>query len=93
LEFEYFTISTGIAIILIGILGLLNIPTFYKGSWVRFATYVIFGAASCLLSLIAFKEEENTAVSFGRTAWPLIVIAIFLFISKYILRATGSGLY
>ena len=63
-----------------GILGLVNVRSYTTGSWVRFATHVICGAASCLLCLLATRSDGVPAYNLSQTAWPVPIVAIFLFI-------------
>lgn len=71
-------------IIIMGILGLLNVRVYTKGSWLRFATHAIVGITSCLLCLLALGEGDR-AVSLSMTAWPLPMVALFVLIGKFLL--------
>jgi hypothetical protein len=63
-----------------GILGLVNVRVYTKGSWLRFATHIVFGVALCLLSILATANDGDGAVVLAETAWPLPIVAIVVFI-------------
>jgi hypothetical protein len=63
-----------------GILGLVNVRVYTKGSWLRFATHIVFGVALCLLSILATANDGDGAVVLGETAWPLPIVAIVVFV-------------
>ncbi|KFX90120.1 hypothetical protein V490_06639 [Pseudogymnoascus sp. VKM F-3557] len=79
LIFQFFFIATGMTIIIMGILGLINVRVYTKGSWLRFATHVSVGITCCLLCLLSLGEGDR-AVSLSMTAWPLPMVAFFVFI-------------
>ncbi|KFY41543.1 hypothetical protein V495_04899 [Pseudogymnoascus sp. VKM F-4514 (FW-929)] len=79
LIFQFFFIATGMTIIIMGILDLINVRVYTKGSWLRFATHVSVGITYCLLCLLSLGEGDR-AVSLSMTAWPLPMVAFIVFI-------------
>ncbi|PSS22920.1 hypothetical protein M430DRAFT_25883 [Amorphotheca resinae ATCC 22711] len=91
LVFEYFFIATGLTIIIMGILGLVNVRVYTKGSWLRFATHIVFGVALCLLSILATANDGDGAVVLAETAWPLPIVAIVVFVVLAVHHVSWEG--
>ena len=62
-----------------GVMGVINVRNHTKGSWFRFVTHLVFGAALCLMTLLSIGEGQD-AYNLAQTAWPLPIVAIVLFI-------------
>jgi hypothetical protein len=65
-----------------GFLGLINVRTYTKGSWLRFTTHIIFGSVVCLLTLLVTQKDGEAAFNFAETAWPLPTISLAILIGK-----------
>jgi hypothetical protein len=88
--FEYYFITAGLTIIIMGILGLANIRSYTTGPWLRFATHIICGAASCVLCLLVIWGDGIPAYNLSQTAWPVAIMAISLFMGVSTLRRPKS---
>lgn len=69
-------------IIFTGVLGIVNVRTYTKWSWVRFAAHIVFGIAVCLLSLLS-HGDAYPAINLSATAWPLPIVAIIILIGTF----------
>jgi hypothetical protein len=69
-------------LILTGVLGMVNVRTYTKWSWVRFATHTLFGIAVCFLSLLS-RGDAVPAINLSSTAWPLPIVAIVILVGMF----------
>lgn len=79
LIFVFFFVATGFTLIFTGVLGIVNVRSYNKWSWVRFATHLLFGLAMCLLSLLC-SGDGTAAINITSTAWPLPIVAMTILI-------------
>jgi hypothetical protein len=74
-----------------GVMGVVNVRNYTKGSWFRFAAHIVFGAALCLLVLLTFGDGGLDAYNLATTAWPLPIVAIVIFIGASRQKTTEEG--
>ena len=88
--FNYFFITAGIALILIGVLGVMSKTPKKVGDYIRSSGNFILGLALCLLSLMSLTPAEE---SYTSSPWVLPTLCLVLGTGKFIFLKIRFEIY